>query len=614
MMQKEKNVFSAVLVCGAILAVLLISGCAATVPKGVDKGIETQLKRKSVDLFVEGKSAEIKKDYDKALSFYFEALQYDPRSDDIMLALSRALQGSGKIRSAEYFAEMAVQVKPTNADGWRMLQTLYQQVGDIASAAEALQMYMKLKPDASFSDVVRLSQYYFAMKMNDKAKKILLARVKRPNIPDDELNGIAGLFAMNGMTDEALSVLRLIVERNQENIEGWVGISELYNQLNQHQKALDALNQGLAKNPGNQQILISIGNTCMQQNNWECAIDYFEKCRASGFNNPKILKTLSTLYFYAKKDKEALALRDSITAVGEDDVTFYFSLGKSMNYLDRFAEASDYYRQGFDKPTDTLSDDEKLVAYAGYARALMRLDRKDEALRIIQEDAVKNIKASERVKSLEGGIYMELKQYDDAIAIFEFLSGSDPDNPVYIISLTQAYNAAGKYDKSEAKLLDRLKSDPENTRYLMQLGIVYDALKNFPKAEDSLLRVIKKEADNALALNNLAYMYMENGKNLSKAMDMAKKATSSEPNNGAFLDTLGWGYYRKRNYNEARKYIEQALKYSDNQDKGVIYEHYGDVLTKLGLKNDAVNAYKSAIEQGEDKARIQPKIDSLGRK
>ncbi|MFA6472960.1 MAG: tetratricopeptide repeat protein, partial [Candidatus Latescibacterota bacterium] len=385
-------------------------------------------------------------------------------------------------------------------------------------------------------------------------------------------------------------------------------------QQNQDKKALDVLNQGLAKNPGNQQILISIGNTCMQQNNWECAIDYFEKCRASGINNPKILKTLNTLYFYAKRDKEAQSLSDSLIAMGEDDATFYFSLGKAMNYLDRFAEASDYYRKGFEKPNDQLSDEEKLIAYAGYARALMRLDRKDEVLRIIQVDAVKNIKTSERVKMLEGGIYMELKQYEDAIAIFEFLSESDPDNPSYTLSLTQAYNAAGKYDKSEAELLERLKNDPENTRYLMQLGIVYDALKNFPKAEDSLLRVIKKEAGNALALNNLAYMYMENGKNLSKAMDMAKKAASLDPDNGAFLDTLGWGYYHKKNYSEARKYIELALKNSDDQDKGVIYEHYGDVLARLGLKKDAANAYKSAIELGEDTVRIQPKIDSMERK
>ncbi|MDP2983509.1 MAG: tetratricopeptide repeat protein [Candidatus Latescibacter sp.] len=614
MLHSGKNLYSAALIGSALWAVLILFGCAATVPKGTAKGINEQLTRKSVDLFVEGKSAEIRKDYGKALAFYFEALQYDPRNDDIMLALARVFASSGKIKSAEYFAEMTVQVKPANADGWRMLQTLYQQEGDIPSAAEALEMYIKLKPETSFSDVVRLSRYYFAMKMKNRAKSILLARIKRPNTPDGELNDVAGLLAMNGMTDDALSVLRRMVERTPANADAWVGMSDIYNQLDQDQKAIDILDQGLAKNPGNQHLLLSIGNTYMfKLHNWESAITYFEKARAAGFSNPNILKTLSALYFNARKDKEALALRDSIITRGEDDASFYFSLGKSMNYLDLYSEAADYYRKGFDKPLDKIADEYKLKAYAGYARALIRLDKKDEAVRLIQEDAVKNIKATEQVKTLEGRIYLELRRYDDAIAIFEFLSGSDPDNTLYFGLLTQAYNSAGKYDISEAKLLERLKSDPDNTGYLMQLGIVYDAQKNFPKAENALRLVIKKEPDNALALNNLAYMYMENGKNLSRALEMAKKATSLDPRNGAFLDTLGWGFYRKRNYHEARKYIEQALKYSDNQDKGVIYDHYGDVLARLEMKNDADDAYKSAIKYGEDKARIQPKIDSMGR-
>jgi tetratricopeptide (TPR) repeat protein len=613
MLHSGKNMYSALLIGSALLAVLILFGCAATVPKGQAKGIQDQLKRKSVDLFVEGKSAEITKDYGKALSFYFEALQYDPRNDDIMLALARVFAGSGKIKSAEYFAEMAVQVKPSNADGWRILQTLYQQEGDIPSAAQALETYIKLKPDASFPDVVRLAQYYFTMKMKDHAKNILLARIKRPNAPDDEMNDAAGLLAMYGMTEDALSVLRRIVERTPSNADAWAEMSEIYDQLDQEQKARDVLKQGLDKNPGNQQLLISIGNTCMKQNNWECAISFFEQARGAGFSNPKILKTLCALYFYAKKDNDAVALRDSIIGRGEDDASFYFSLGKSMNYLDRFSDAENYYMKGFDKPLDKIADDEKLNAYRGYARTLIRQGKNDEAVRLIQEDAVKNIKATEQVKALEGGIYLELKRYDDAIAIFEFLSGSDPDNADYVGPLVQAYNSAGKYDKSEAKLLERLKSDPDNARYLMQLGIVYDAQKNFIKAENALLRVIKKEPDNGLALNNLAYMYMENGKNLSRALEMSKKAAALEPRNGAFLDTLGWGFYRKKNYSEARKYIEQALKYSENQDKGVIYDHYGDVLARLEMKNDAAEAYKNAIKFGEDKARIQPKIDSMGR-
>ena len=86
-----------------------------------------------------------------------------------------------------------------------------------------------------------------------------------------------------------------------------------------------------------------------------------------------------------------------------------------------------------------------------------------------------------------------------------------------------------------------------------------------------------------------------------------------EPRNGAYHDTLGWGYYKKGKYGEAKEYIEKALKWEDSPDKGVIYDHYGDILARLGLNNDAVDAYRTAIELGEDAGSIQPKIDALTR-
>jgi len=170
-----------------------------------------------------------------------------------------------------------------------------------------------------------------------------------------------------------------------------------------------------------------------------------------------------------------------------------------------------------------------------------------------------------------------MKRYNDAIAILEWLSSSDP----------------------------------KNISYLLKLSLVYDMAEIFEKAEKALLEVLKLEPEQALALNNLAYMYMEHNQHLDKAITMVKRALASEPDNGAYLDTLGWGYFKKGNYKEARKYIEAALKVADAADRGVIYEHYGDILTKMGKSKEAIEAYKSAIKLGEDSDRIQPKLDAL---
>jgi len=300
-----------------------------------------------------------------------------------------------------------------------------------------------------------------------------------------------------------------------------------------------------------------------------------------------------------------------IRTAGEDDASFYFSLGKAMNFLERFKEAVGYFSTGFEKGIGDMTEEEVFNAYTRYAHALVRLDRHDDAIELIHGSATEHVKNRDGIKLLEASIYMDMKRYDDAILIYEWLLGSDPENVRYIMMLGQVYNSAKRYDKAEETFLRINKVDPDNIDYLIQLSLVYDFTGQFKKAEKSLLQVLKKEPKNALALNNLAYMYIEHDVKISKAITMAKKALDIDPRNGAYHDTLGWAYYKKGKYGEAMEYIENALKWEDTPDRGIVYDHYGDILLKLGRKQEAADAYRQAIELGEDAGRIQPKLDSL---
>ncbi len=598
---------------GVFAMLLLISGCASTARQQRVSVEDVEMKKRALDLFVEGKNAEAKGNHDAAIPLYFEALQYNPQSPDILLALSKTFIASGKALSAIHFANRAVSVDPANVESWRILQYLYQQTGDIARAAECLETVLKLKPDSDIGVVFRLAQYYGTMGKDDRARKVLLDRARNPDLPKDEMSAIAEYLSQSGFIDDAISVYTRLTEKDPADVDSWVALGSLYDQTGNEAKAEEIYRNALELNPGNVFLYISIGNNCMNQNKWDCAINYFERARASGIENPKLMSTLTSLYYYADRLQEAEALRDSVISMGADDAQFYFFLGKALGFRDRHEESAEYFRQGFSKPLDELSDEQKLNAYAGYANALIRTKRPDEALRVIREDAVKNIKEIQYVKDIEGSIYQEMKRYDDAIAIYLWLMDADPENPRYLVALTQAYNGAGKYSDAEALLLDALKEDPDNTRYLMQLGIVYDYTKELEKAEEVLLKVIRKEPGNTLALNNLAYMYIENNRNISKAIQMVKRALKTDPDNGAYLDTLAWGYYRKGNIKEARQHVEQAIANANRLDKGVIYDHYGDILLQLGLKDQARDAYRKAIEFGESAEKIQPKIDALDR-
>lgn len=574
--------FSALALC----VILLLGGCAAFSQKTPPPEVEDSDSVKAAQkLFLDGKMAEAKENWAEAIAAYIEALQFDPSSDEIAISLAKAFLRDGKMRSALKYTKMAVKLNDTEPSYWQILQFLEQQEGRFGKAAEALKMYMKLVPDYELVHDFKLAQYYFAMEKEDEAKKLLMKRINDPHTPASDMYEIASLMSFNGLTDEAVEIYNIILKRDPLDVKAWLYLGDLYSAEGLEEKAMDTYQKALEKNPDNLWVIVKIGNNCLVENDWDCALTYFEKAYQAGSEEVEdagityleLARTLTAVYYYAGLDVQAVALRDSLVSEGVDDARLYFSLGKAMNYLDRYEEAAAYYAKGFEGDLTEIEESAIYRAFIGYARALIQSGREEEALRVISEDAAAYISDSSSLKELEASIYMELKQYENAISIYEWL----------------------------------LASDTENRSYLLSLSLVYDLSGQFEKAEDMLLTVLDQDPEDPLALNNLAYMYIENDTKFDKAMKMVRQALIYDPENGAYLDTLGWAYFKQGKYKDARKQIEKALKWADPEDKGIIFEHYGDVLLKLDEKEKAREAYQSAIEYGEDESRINEKISDI---
>jgi len=133
-------------------------------------------------------------------------------------------------------------------------------------------------------------------------------------------------------------------------------------------------------------------------------------------------------------------------------------------------------------------------------------------------------------------------------------------------------------------------------------------------APEIAIKWYKRAADQdcATAMNNLAYIWAEQGKELDKALIMAGKAVNMEPDNGCFVDTLGWVLFKKGRYDEALGRLTEAAKI-DPENKEIL-DHLGDTCLKLGKKADSAQYWTRAIEQSEDqefKSKVQQKISLL---
>jgi Flp pilus assembly protein TadD len=103
-------------------------------------------------------------------------------------------------------------------------------------------------------------------------------------------------------------------------------------------------------------------------------------------------------------------------------------------------------------------------------------------------------------------------------------------------------------------------------------------------------KAIELNPQNAPALNYLGYTWAEMGVQLDEAEKLIVRALKIEPNDGFFIDSLGWVYFQRGEYAKAVEQLERAVELT--VDDPVIIEHLGDAYEKIGRTEQALQRYR----------------------
>jgi len=98
------------------------------------------------------------------------------------------------------------------------------------------------------------------------------------------------------------------------------------------------------------------------------------------------------------------------------------------------------------------------------------------------------------------------------------------------------------------------------------------------------------------------------GINLDEALEHIQKALEIDPENGAYIDSLGWVYFQQGEYIKAREELKKAIRLIKDP---VIYEHLGDTYDKLGETGRALDAYRKGLELDAENEKLREKIGDL---
>jgi tetratricopeptide (TPR) repeat protein len=467
--------------------------------------------------------------------------------------------------------------------------------------------------------ILDVSRRFLHYKKPEKALEVLQAAALAPGASGAVFARLGVVYAQLGRADESLKASRTAIATDPKSLAGYQTVFLIYLQQNQTAEALAVLDQaekvkgvdaGFLAGLADLYLTLAIQQPKQKAAAHARALGVLERAEkapggsttlnlklAEGFQSvgardratalyAATLKTLADSPEVRERVRAKLAeiyLRGSdrskavelLEEIAEDDPTnaqAQFFLG-SLAYEDkRFEVAVDH----LGKAVLLMPDFEQ--AYYDLAAAHLALDKPASALEVLDRARAK-WRAGFLLEYLNGTALIQQKAYRQAVERF-------------IVAEIIA----------EASAPERLTEG-----FYFQLGAAHERNGDSAQAERCFEKALAISPSFAEAQNYLGYMWVEQGRNLDKAFDLIQKAVDAEPENAAFLDSLGWALFKLGKPAEALKHIEKAVRLNKEPD-ATLYDHLGDIHQALGHADQAREAWKKSVD-AEDNPVVRRKLE-----
>jgi len=550
------------------LALLLATGCRSSTPADPSKPHIQVLRPgqnwhpRTLDLteaderqieaharFAAGLVDELNEDSESALAHYLVAIENDPTNDDLTVDVARKLVELHRVDEARQLLERSVARKDASGLVWGWLGLVHKVQGR-AEAAQAAQREAIRRLPSSILGYQNLAQIYLEGGQLAAAVGILEEAARQPDTDTRFLIVLADILGtVQQLKDPAIGNLK--------------------------PRILALLDRAAAMKPEKPPEVLQLADLYQVYGEGAKALPLYQGLLESDPDLPGLRERLAEVYLRtADREKAAEQLRIVVTRQPTNPLLHYY-LGVLALEGRRFDEAVSEFNQVL-----ILRPDNEAIYY-DLAIAHLSHNRPEEALAVLDRARAK-FRLSFQVEFYTAAALSELKRYEDAI---------------------KHYTAAEVVAAATAP-------DQLTALFYFQSGVAYERLKRYDDAAVQFEKAVELKPDFADALNYLGYMWAERGTNLPRARELIQKAVELEPENGAFLDSLAWVLHQLDRSAEALPLQLKAMELTKEPD-ATLHEHLGDILLKLGRKEEARKAWQRAQEL-EPKPEVAEKIRQLG--
>ncbi|MFZ3341891.1 MAG: tetratricopeptide repeat protein [Terriglobales bacterium] len=527
-----------------------------------------------------------------AIEQYEQIVRLEPDSMEDHLLLGRLYRLNNDLQKAEAEFKTAVKLQPDSEEAVTTLAYLYNELGDTGRAAEVLSSVPKNGRSAKLYSA--LGYTYEQQKQYKNAIDAYRHAIELDRDNLDAIRGLAENLLSDGQTDAALEQYKVIADANPEDAQTYVRIAEIYRKQGKFEPALDNLKKAETMVPDSIEVPYNIASIYQAQGRYDEAIPIMRDL---------LKKTEKADGSYSGSAKSNRAV-------------FLERLGLIYRDAGNYQSANETFRQMI-----ALGGDENIErAYQQIIDTWREAKEWQKATDVAQE-AVQKLPTSRDLKMVLAAQQADMGKADEALKdVRAMLKGNSDDRQVYI-TLAQMNTRLRRFSDAEQDLdkAEQLSTKQDDKEYVWFLrGSTFEREKRYSDAEVQFKKVLASDPEHASALNYLGYMLADQNLELDAALGYIKKAVDLDPANGAYLDSLGWVYFRLGKYDLAE---ENLLKASQkiNTDP-TVHDHLGDLYQKTGRLKMAVTNWDRALNEWNrtvaaevdpaDVARVQKKLDT----
>ena len=164
--------------------------------------------------------------------------------------------------------------------------------------------------------------------------------------------------------------------------------------------------------------------------------------------------------------------------------------------------------------------------------------------------------------------------------------------------------AADNYSKA-ISLIPKIEKD--NWDQFYSRAVCYERLGKWDKAEPDFKKALELSPNEPLILNYLGYSWVDRNEHIADALELIKKAVSIKPDDGYYIDSLGWAYFRLGRFDEAVEQLERAVELK--AEDPTINDHLGDAYWRAGRKLEAQYQWSTSLVSKPEPEEI-PKLQA----